>query len=631
MTQVNRTEGLVGNTAIKAAVQLATTTSLGANLTGLPVIDGVQTAAGDRILRRSETDQTLNGIWVADTGLWDRAEDFDGYYDIAEGTIVTVLHGSTLAATLWRISTVNPTIGGNIAFVQSSLSPADANSVSFLQAGTGAVSRTMQDKERDIVSAFDYMTAAQVAATKAYTYTTDVKAALDLAFAQTTAVVYIPRGGYYCATDLARPTCVGIVGDGWQKGAADSVSGTGIQFAAGVTTGLLINGPDGPNILRDFALYGNATAAAIGIDVGHNTDGTGSKTVNHLEVQRVRIANFTGAGAIGLFLGDSNYVNLLDVVLDGNNVQMKGDSRDTTTTIGPADTQIINLTTLSQPTAGAYNIQLCAGSFEFTNLKVGLCQANALMINVAQSASPTRVSLECHINGLSIENSNASVAGVPRAGPSIYVSGANAADGYVFLSITNLNHDGGDYCMMATGDGVHVLLDNPQLFGTNPLPTTTITVDAGATLRVENWPEVQTGSVTPIALNSVAAITASGVIDSPAYAGTYTAARTGMAGADVSITYVKSGRIVNLKIPAFSGAESATGISLGACPALLRPAVQVRGMPILCSDNGGTQVFGTATMGTNGILTLYPTAAQGNWANAGNAVFEIASLTYNLG
>ena len=69
--------------------------------------------------------------------------------------------------------------------------------VNFIQAGTGAVSRDAQSKMRDIVSVFDFMTAAQIADAQAFTYTQDLTTPLNNALtAAAGKMVYHPEGGY---------------------------------------------------------------------------------------------------------------------------------------------------------------------------------------------------------------------------------------------------------------------------------------------------------------------------------------------------------------------------------------------------------------------------------------------------
>lgn len=203
MTSVSsdRRQGLNSGAAIKVPAQVATTANIA--LAGLQTIDGVVLAADDRVLVKDQTNTAENGIYDADTGNWTRSLDFDGAYDPVEGTLVTVLHGATYAATLWRISTATPAIGNALAFVQSSLSPSDSNNVQFLQSGAGAVARMVQSKEREIVSVFDFMTAAQIADVQAGTVALDVYAPIAVAVtAAAGGILYFPPGTYRTGTSI---------------------------------------------------------------------------------------------------------------------------------------------------------------------------------------------------------------------------------------------------------------------------------------------------------------------------------------------------------------------------------------------------------------------------------------------
>lgn len=71
----------------------------------------------------------------------------------------------------------------------------DSTDVSFIQAGTGAVTRTAQSKMRDVVSVFDFMTTAQIADVQANTALIDVTAAFAAALAASLEV-YAPAGTY---------------------------------------------------------------------------------------------------------------------------------------------------------------------------------------------------------------------------------------------------------------------------------------------------------------------------------------------------------------------------------------------------------------------------------------------------
>lgn len=96
--------------------------------------------------------------------------EFDGNnYNIVAGSaaIVTVADGS--GGSLWT----------NVAgFVAKIISSAGSSVVGFIQAGTGAVARWVQDKLRERVSVFDFLTAAQIADVQSATPALDLSTPL---------------------------------------------------------------------------------------------------------------------------------------------------------------------------------------------------------------------------------------------------------------------------------------------------------------------------------------------------------------------------------------------------------------------------------------------------------------------
>ena len=142
MAQTDRLAGLVGNVAIKAPCDVATTANI--TLNGEQTIDGVVTSAS-RVLVKNQTNPINNGIYLSDSGAWSRTADFDGVRDVAQGTLVLV-NGGTAGAGFWYVSTTgNPTPGTDaIAFGQSSavLALISAFMQSFLQQTTAAGART---------------------------------------------------------------------------------------------------------------------------------------------------------------------------------------------------------------------------------------------------------------------------------------------------------------------------------------------------------------------------------------------------------------------------------------------------------------------------------------------------------
>ena len=100
-TSTSRLAGIRDDLGFKAPCRVATTANI--TLSGLQTIDGVTVAAGDRVLVRSQTDTTLNGIWNASTGNWTRATDADSNSDLVHGTQVGVTNGTTLARSAWML------------------------------------------------------------------------------------------------------------------------------------------------------------------------------------------------------------------------------------------------------------------------------------------------------------------------------------------------------------------------------------------------------------------------------------------------------------------------------------------------------------------------------------------------
>lgn len=195
MSQVDRTEGLVGNTAFKAPVQVATTVNI--TLNGEQAIDGVAVVTDDRVLVKDQTDATQNGIWVCDTGDWNRGQDFDGALDVAEGTLLMVLHGSTNGNTYWRVTTLDPVeietsdIDFALAF------GTDSTLMQYLANFTGSVTRSVANKFGDEISITDAMTAAEKADARAGTLLVDVTAKIQKAIDSGAMRVVCPSPGQY--------------------------------------------------------------------------------------------------------------------------------------------------------------------------------------------------------------------------------------------------------------------------------------------------------------------------------------------------------------------------------------------------------------------------------------------------
>lgn len=137
MSQTDRVLGLLGHTGIKQPARVATTANI--VLSGLQTIDGVVVVADDRVLVKNQTTASENGIWVADTGAWERAKDFNGAYDIVSGTMVRVNAGTQNADGLFVVTTADPITIGTTSLTFGRLA------VSFLQSAslTAAAAQTL--------------------------------------------------------------------------------------------------------------------------------------------------------------------------------------------------------------------------------------------------------------------------------------------------------------------------------------------------------------------------------------------------------------------------------------------------------------------------------------------------------
>jgi hypothetical protein len=71
---------------IKAPAAVATTTNIA--LTGEQLIEGINIVAGDRVLVRSQTDSSENGIYNASTTFWTRTHDWNAANDVINGVLV---------------------------------------------------------------------------------------------------------------------------------------------------------------------------------------------------------------------------------------------------------------------------------------------------------------------------------------------------------------------------------------------------------------------------------------------------------------------------------------------------------------------------------------------------------------
>jgi hypothetical protein len=111
------------------------------------------------------------------------------------------------------LTTLVVTVGTSLVDLATS---AGSTLIGFIQAGTGAVLRTLQARLRDTVCVFDYMTAAQIADVQAGTLLIDVTTAVQNAIAFGYRV-YFPAGSYKLTSGLSMTLNATWYGDGPRK------------------------------------------------------------------------------------------------------------------------------------------------------------------------------------------------------------------------------------------------------------------------------------------------------------------------------------------------------------------------------------------------------------------------------
>jgi hypothetical protein len=149
---MDRLRGTVGAIIAKSPCRGA---SAGANLTlsGYQTVDGVSFGLSDenagsnmRILVKDQTDQTQNGIYRVNSGIWCREPDFKGNIDFVYGTSVLVTNGTLSGPAMYIVSSPDPqSVGvdaitfeqvGSSWFPPTVLEPASIASATVTDLGT---------------------------------------------------------------------------------------------------------------------------------------------------------------------------------------------------------------------------------------------------------------------------------------------------------------------------------------------------------------------------------------------------------------------------------------------------------------------------------------------------------------
>jgi len=136
MATTDRIAGLNGSVGIKAPCRAATTAAI--TLSGEQTIDGIAIVAGDRVLVKNQSTSSENGVYIASTGAWSRALDFNGSRDARNGTLVFVTGGSTNGIQIFRVSATDPVTIGTTAVTFTMIASLDASTAAAEAAASAA-------------------------------------------------------------------------------------------------------------------------------------------------------------------------------------------------------------------------------------------------------------------------------------------------------------------------------------------------------------------------------------------------------------------------------------------------------------------------------------------------------------
>lgn len=140
MISTDRLRGTNSSIALKAPVRVRTTANI--SLSGLQTIDGVLVEEYDRVLVMNQSNGVENGIYIASSGTWDRAPDFDGLYDADEGTMVRVNQGTVHHDKWFECSSSDFTIGEDVITFSDSGSAVALAAAAAASAAAAAVSES---------------------------------------------------------------------------------------------------------------------------------------------------------------------------------------------------------------------------------------------------------------------------------------------------------------------------------------------------------------------------------------------------------------------------------------------------------------------------------------------------------
>jgi len=356
-------------------------------------------------------------VWTIDTGVVTTSKL--GGDITAQGKALLDDTTASQQRTTLGLGTAAVTNSADYTTVANLAASTGSSLIGHIASGTGAVARTAQSKLKDVVSAFDFMTTAQIADVKAGTLLIDVTSALQSAITASISV-YLPTGNYLISSALLLQRYSYIYGDGFSTIITSNTESQTIFSKDWAGTGFDLK--DGDVSISDMTLFGKA-ALCTGISFSFQLN---------CNVFRVK---FSGLNR-NVYLNAGRYYTIKDCISVGNSYRNSGQMFFTCTD----DTNY-----LFYPTLENYNVY--TGIFDATVVKGSASPAIYARRTVAaafNNCSADRLELVSRATFINFENdcqgckvegggSHGSASGIVLS----VGSGPAVAPSYIHIS----NHD----------------------------------------------------------------------------------------------------------------------------------------------------------------------------------------------
>lgn len=604
----DRRYGLNVSAAIKVPCDLATTANI--TLNGEQSIDGVTTSAS-RVFVKNQTTTADNGIYLSDTGDWTREPDFDGARDIVTGTIITVNGGSTLSDTMWRVTNTGTITIGTTGLTFERAVVNDSASVSFTQAGTGAVTITAQAKMRETINVKDFGATGDGV--------TDDTAAIQAAFDSITGnrpvAVYFPMNDsskYYRTTSTLNVTkpCL-IHGDG-EYGTA--IVGDWTNNAQYILSFNLTAGTTYFYTIRDITIYSKNAGAVRGLLL---------KNTPYVTLENVYFVNcYNGIVVTGTNNFSHDYRRVVTYSPTVSGVRF--------TSFTGGGQFLFDACTFAGDTGWTMESGSTIDSLSFINCNFEQCTTNSFVMNGSCRGLSF---IGCRTEGLA--GVNDFIIDPPVAG---VVSGLSITGCY-FTSDTAA---GVPIKIGGTGGIIRGFSIAGNTVGNSGLATNFVTLNGEGHAGVITGNYFEQVNTTPLNTRRAAVVcfanyNSAGVCaenwgnsDWQVTQSSYTGTGTGFTTSPTcTVSYSIVGNTVTLDIGQISATSNAVTFTITGMPAAARPVTD-KDLITRTVDNSGAMVAALLRIKTTGVIEIYASLAGAAFTAAGTKTVGTCSVTYTL-